>query len=147
MLHVHLLYKRSAVDWCTEVFLYRALPIEKSRTCPEHCETLSKLQVQRLDSFWEEQLSPREHRNKRDSPSTPSQGTSEVTVTASSLASTRGNRSTGPSHWSSVDGSAAKALMGSLLEGERKNSKFTISNVIIVDELVNSKKMILYVWR
>lgn len=30
--------------------------------------------------------------------------------------------------------------------GKKKNFKLTISNTIVVDELVNSKKMILYVW-
>lgn len=56
------------------------------------------------------------------------------------LADTCWSRGTGPSNWSSVDGPAAKALMGSLLKGESKNFKLMISNIIVVDELVNSKK-------
>lgn len=130
--------KKSAVGWCTEVSLYSAHLVKNHILAQNTVKHFNYIQMQRLDSFWDEQLSLHEHRNKRDSPSTPGQGTPEVTVTASLLANTCWSRGTGPSNRSSVDGSTAKALMGSFFGGERKNFKLTISN-ILVDELVNSK--------
>lgn len=106
----------------------------------------AKLQMQRLDSFWEEQLSPHEHGNKRDPPSTPSLGTSEVRMTAFLLANTCWSRGYRSRHLILSGWVCSQSLNGLSFEGERKNFKLTISNVIIADELVNSKKMIFYVW-
>lgn len=106
----------SSISLCTVPHLF-----EKNHVLAQNTVKLfTERQTQRLDSFQEEQLSPQEHSNKRDPPppSTPSQDTSEAMGTISLLSTTCWSRGTGPSNWSSVDGSAAKALRGSLLKGK-----------------------------
>lgn len=124
MLHVHLLYKKtcnwlihSSISLCTVPHLFKKKNHVLAQNTVKH---FTKRQTQRLDSFREEQLSPQEHSNKRDPPppSAPSQDTSEAMGTIALLTTTCWSRGTGPSNWSSVDASAAKALMGSLLKGK-----------------------------